>query len=925
VARTRVINLGFLLGALLPAAAWAQGGSSGSITGNVFDQTGTPLKGIKIVATSPTQIGGSKTTYTNDEGFFRLPALFPGKFDVRATAPKLQTYLRKDVVVGITSAVELNIVMEVETSRIEEVKVVEKAPVVSTTTSNVKEVYDLEFVESLPMAARDQVHTNMINEVAGANNGRMRGGSGNQTMFTQDGFELNATNGTYPVLKSSAAYEVNTAGYGADAPTSPGGMINLVTKSGSNKTEFELNATADLPQLRFGTDGRDTPFEAIGPQGINANSYYIVAPMVAGPIIKDKLWYFVTDEFHFIDLERGADPEGLIPGERPTYKKFIHKGTLKLTWQINARNKLSSLTNMEWPISEQNQREGIGIPLEAQRWRIGRRMFTGLIWESLLRDNLILRAQAGLISLWSHVYPYQCRDNPEGCDDIPSVQNQLPRTQYGGNDNSHSRDDLFSVQTMNQLEWYPERRLLGEHSLTLRHRIYTENNAQYRSVPGDRVTEYAGVAPIAEQVFFANDPRYEDPRFGWHINQSSLLKSTSTLSDQWKPTRYLTVTPSLSHIYGRASNSRAAGAGIANQGWVPGLAVAWDASHDGRTVLRGSASSYLDVDILDVARHAAGSQSRRRCLWNPANDRFDLNCEFSGGLTTNTYGSPCGPTGINPDGTSCIEKLKLPRTNEYTLGAEREVITGLAVSLDLIYRKFENQFDRRETNRIYDQAGSQLERLGQYRNGRAEQIMDFSTPDSAWRKYQGMTLGLNKREGRFKSHVSYTLASLTGTQQDINNRYGDIPGRDLFLEGYLPDDHRHEVKWTLSWQATPWLSFGGRYKYLSGQPYSRLFYNPVSNSWELYKARVGVNPGNNLNDPDDDRELRLPDRQDMSVQVRTNLFPLIGHRLDLYVDVINVLGLRTATAFGEEDARNFGVETGWMAPFKIRLGMNYKY
>ena len=95
--RYKAITVGFLASMLLPLAAHAQGGSQGSILGYVFDQTGNPIKGVKVLATSPTQIGGSKTGYTNEEGFFRFNALFPGTFEVRASAPKLKTVIQKEL------------------------------------------------------------------------------------------------------------------------------------------------------------------------------------------------------------------------------------------------------------------------------------------------------------------------------------------------------------------------------------------------------------------------------------------------------------------------------------------------------------------------------------------------------------------------------------------------------------------------------------------------------------------------------------------------------------------------------------------------------------------------------------------------------------------------------------------------------------
>src|SRR5688572_32940328 len=59
-----VAALSFVFGiSAVSGRAFAQGGDSGAITGYVFDQAGNPLSGVKITATSPTQIGGRKTAY----------------------------------------------------------------------------------------------------------------------------------------------------------------------------------------------------------------------------------------------------------------------------------------------------------------------------------------------------------------------------------------------------------------------------------------------------------------------------------------------------------------------------------------------------------------------------------------------------------------------------------------------------------------------------------------------------------------------------------------------------------------------------------------------------------------------------------------------------------------------------------------------
>ena len=102
-----------------------------------------------------------KTAYTNEDGYFRIVGLVPGTFEVRASAPKLRTVVHKELSVGISAPVDVTLVMEVETD-IEEVKVIERAPVVSTTSANVKETFDSEFLENLPLDDR----LNVIDMVA---------------------------------------------------------------------------------------------------------------------------------------------------------------------------------------------------------------------------------------------------------------------------------------------------------------------------------------------------------------------------------------------------------------------------------------------------------------------------------------------------------------------------------------------------------------------------------------------------------------------------------------------------------------------------------------------------------------------------------------------------------------------------------------
>ena len=96
---------------LSPALALAQSGQDGTIVGNVLDQTGLPLKGVKLTVRSDTQIGGARTSYSRDEGSFRFPGLQPGIFELRAEAPRLKPVIVKQVQVGVSTPAEVTVVM----------------------------------------------------------------------------------------------------------------------------------------------------------------------------------------------------------------------------------------------------------------------------------------------------------------------------------------------------------------------------------------------------------------------------------------------------------------------------------------------------------------------------------------------------------------------------------------------------------------------------------------------------------------------------------------------------------------------------------------------------------------------------------------------------------------------------------------------
>jgi hypothetical protein len=902
---------------LLPAVARAQ--VTGSIIGTVYDQNGMPLPGVKISARSPTQIGGVRVTYTNGEGAFRMQGLQPGTFEVSATATKLKQVVQKDVRVGVTSPAEISMIMEVQ-STIEEVKVVETPPTVSTTKPNLKETYDLDFVQNLPLdglPTKVEPFVRQNTPGAGASGDRYRGGNTRQNLFMVEGFSM--LNQRY-TMGSLATIEAETAAFGAENAQVQGAVVNMVTKSGSNRFEFDVHT--------FYEDNRLAPFQQpvdraapTGRIGIN--------PGFSGPIIKDKLWYYANFETRYEFKNYIADPSGSnVTNNLPEEKTWLARGSLKLTYQISPRNKIQSFTmyNREaWA----NLSDGL-YEREPDTTYNSPRMsaFTGLSWDALLTDEIFLRSQVGIQQDSDQWFPEICGSNPE-CFHIGPVERVVDgRTLKRGNYERIEYNVNRAVELVNSLDWYKQTKTLGEHHLKLTSRFWIRNEMTTLGVPGDYKTVYNGDVPDRQVEYFSNDPRYDSqPRHGFFIRDATGRLFVNSLSDSWKATRYVTLNAGLA--YTLAISDSNAGKGALNLGALtPHLSVVWDATHDGRTALRASLANHVDGDAVRISKYALGDQVSRDCKYNATTGKYDSNCVWSGGANSVTFGRPCGPQGINPDGTDCTTKLRLPRMWEYTLGAERELSPGLSLGGDFVYRVFTHPFETFETNRIWNPSGTELDTGGGYRNGRAESVRDLETSDKARRSYTGVTTVLRRRTGPVKVQMGYTWSRLAGNVDNNtldNNPFGDNAGRDVYLYGLLKDDRRHDIRGSATWQVTNYLSLGTTFSISSGNPYTKVYRNSVTGKFEDQRANTGLNPGLNPNDPGDDRELVLPDQYRLNLKIVVNFRPLTGQNIEAYTDILNLLNTRPVTAVVVEEGPNFGQPRTLATAMLLRLGARYKF
>jgi len=289
----------FVLG--ITTLSWGQI-SSGSIEGSVADASGAVVPGVKLTAKN-VATGAAFTATTSAAGLFAFPALPVGSYEVSAEHSGFATIVRKDVVVTIGAKIDLPLALAVA-GPVETVTVTGETPILETTRTQVSSTVDARAVSDLPVNGRNFIDfvllTPGVTRDVRLGDISFAGQRGTLNSLTVDGADDNNSffgqtvgrtgSGRAPYQFSQDAvqeFQVNSNSYSAELGRAGGAVINVVTKSGSNKlhgTAFEfyrdrsLNATDIIDKI----NGRPKSAYHFNQFGGN----------LGGPLKKDKLFFF---------------------------------------------------------------------------------------------------------------------------------------------------------------------------------------------------------------------------------------------------------------------------------------------------------------------------------------------------------------------------------------------------------------------------------------------------------------------------------------------------------------------------------------------------------------------------------------------------------------------------------------------------------
>jgi len=291
--------LAFVVLGNLPAL-YAQAVSNASVTGRVLDAQGALVAGAQIKMTG-VDTGTVYNAVTNSDGIYTIPSMPIGAYTLESTVSGFQTYVQSGILLRVGDHVQLNVSLKVGAVA-ERVEVHANAGLVQTQQNTISQVVDQQRIVELPLNGRDATQLITISGAAvnhsdGTNTGSksffssqsisIAGSAGDATNYLLDGGDNNDSftnvNMPFPFPDALAEFSVETSTLPARNGLHPGGVVNAVTKSGSNRWHGDL--------FEFIRNGHVNAINYFAPKqdSLKRNQF---GGTIGGKIIRDKLFFF---------------------------------------------------------------------------------------------------------------------------------------------------------------------------------------------------------------------------------------------------------------------------------------------------------------------------------------------------------------------------------------------------------------------------------------------------------------------------------------------------------------------------------------------------------------------------------------------------------------------------------------------------------
>ncbi len=292
---------------LLTGVQTAAQSTGGAFQGRVHDQSGAALPYAQIAITN-TATGVVTSVNTNEQGLYTAPNLLPGVYDVSAGFDGFSTEVRKDIRLMVGAEAVVDFVMKIGDIN-QSILVSGQSATVNMTSSTQQHNVSGTTIRELPLNGRDWTQLAILQPgVVGVNTGSgARQGNGlkmavagarpSENNYRLNGIGVNDYANTTPGnalgtnlgVEAVQEFTVLTNSYSAEYGRTTGGVINAITRSGTNQIrgtvfEFHRNSAMDAKDY-FDTGTKPPPF--------SRNQYGVA---VGGPLLKNRTFWFADYE-----------------------------------------------------------------------------------------------------------------------------------------------------------------------------------------------------------------------------------------------------------------------------------------------------------------------------------------------------------------------------------------------------------------------------------------------------------------------------------------------------------------------------------------------------------------------------------------------------------------------------------------------------
>ena len=294
------VSLAFFL-LFAAALGFAQGSSSGDLHVTVKDPKGNVITNATVTANEPSK-ATERTTSNSATGEYSLRSLPPGQYKVTVEAPGFAHVEVSEVTVTVGQLAELPITMSVAGTQ-EQVTVSSEAVLVETTRTSTTDTVGQRQIDNLPINGRNYINFTLTDSQVTRDNAPNTGAAptsglnfsgqrGRSNLINVDGADAtdNSINGVRSTVSQEAVqeFQIINNSYAAEYGRAAGGVVNIITRSGSN--DFHGDVFAYL---------RNRNFQAVNPFSTVPDPAYTrvqAGAAFGGPIKKDKTYYYFSYE-----------------------------------------------------------------------------------------------------------------------------------------------------------------------------------------------------------------------------------------------------------------------------------------------------------------------------------------------------------------------------------------------------------------------------------------------------------------------------------------------------------------------------------------------------------------------------------------------------------------------------------------------------